>query len=150
MRRKKLILFGVLVFFIGLLSAIIIDEFDTYGASGNITYTGDANATMNVTFNATANITSAVLNLTGYEWNENKNLSSAVYLHGINVYSLETSLTGIFFNPDGDKMYTTGSGGDSIDEYDLSDEWNVSSAVYLHELDISGEQHISGGIFFNI
>ena len=74
-------------------------------------------------------------------------LNTATLTHTLDVSGKETALLGLFFKPDGTKMYTLGDAGNSIDEYDLSIPWAISSAVYLQELDISGEGALPGGLF---
>jgi len=43
----------------------------------------------------------------------------------------ETAPSGIFFKPDGTKMYVCGSTGDDVNEYDLATAWDVSTATFL-------------------
>jgi hypothetical protein len=50
------------------------------------------------------------------------------------VGSQETNPTGVFFKPDGLKMYVIGSFGDDVNEYDLSTAWDVSTASYSSKL----------------
>ena len=47
-----------------------------------------------------------------------------------NVNSQEGTPQGMFFKPDGTKMYITGSGSSRVFEYDLSTAWDTSSASY--------------------
>lgn len=44
--------------------------------------------------------------------------------------SQETTPTGLWFKPDGTKMYVIGSGTDSVYQYTLSTAWDVSTAAY--------------------
>ncbi|GAI31443.1 unnamed protein product, partial [marine sediment metagenome] len=46
------------------------------------------------------------------------------------------------------KMYTIGITGQSVDEYDLSPAWDVTSAVYLQEFDVSDKETAPTGVFF--
>lgn len=46
------------------------------------------------------------------------------------VASQETTPRGLFFKPDGSKMYVVGSTGDDINEYNLSTLWNITSASF--------------------
>ena len=46
-------------------------------------------------------------------------ISTAVYLQNFSVATEDVTPTGIFFNPDGSKMYVVGEAGDDINEYDL-------------------------------
>lgn len=72
-------------------------------------------------------------------------LSTATITHTLDVSAKETDLVGLFFKPDGTKMYTVGGSGKSIDEYDLSTAFLLSSALYQQEFDLSGI--VSGGAF---
>jgi len=76
------------------------------------------------------------------------NVTSAVYLQEFSVGAKETSPQGVFFKPDGLKMYTIGSNGDTVDEYDLGTAWNVTSAVYLQEFSVTAKEIFPTGVFF--
>jgi sugar lactone lactonase YvrE len=59
-------------------------------------------------------------------------ISSASYsTKSFSVASQENSPTGIFFKPDGTKMYVTGVIGDDVNEYNLSSAWDISTASYV-------------------
>ena len=75
-------------------------------------------------------------------------ITTATLTNTLDVSAKETTLQGVSFKPDGTKMYTIGSFGDSIDEYDLSVPWDLSTALYLQEFDISGEETESEGFYF--
>ena len=62
----------------------------------------------------------------------------AAFSRLIDVSAREKSLNGVFFKPDGLKMYTTGAINDNIDEYDLSVAWDATSAVFLQTLNVGG------------
>jgi sugar lactone lactonase YvrE len=47
-------------------------------------------------------------------------VSTAAYLQEFSVLAKESTPQGVFFKPDGTKMYTIGSSGDTVDEYDLA------------------------------
>jgi sugar lactone lactonase YvrE len=65
------------------------------------------------------------------------------------VSSQETSPTGIFFKPDGKKMYVVGSSSDAIYEYDLGTAWDVSTSVYNSvSLSVSGQESQPNDLFF--
>ena len=76
------------------------------------------------------------------------NVTTAVYLQEFSVAAKETGSTGVFFKPDGLKMYTIGADGDSVDEYDLGTAWNVTTAAYLHELSVAAKEISPSGVFF--
>ncbi len=76
------------------------------------------------------------------------NVSTAVYLQLISVTTEETILQGLFFKPDGTKMYATGSSGDDVNEYDLSTAWNVSTATFLQAFYVGAQETAPRGVFF--
>lgn len=76
-------------------------------------------------------------------------ISTAVYLQNFSVATQETDPTGVFFSPTGLKMYVLGTGGDDVNEYDLGTAWDVSSAVYLQNFDVSAQEGMPHGLFFN-
>lgn len=68
----------------------------------------------------------------GTQWD----VSTAVYRDEISVAAKELDPHGLYFKPDGTKMYIVGSAGDTVDEYDLGTQWDVTTAVYLQELSV--------------
>jgi len=52
----------------------------------------------------------------------------------------ENSPTGIAFNNDGLKMFVVGDERDSVHEYKLSENFDVSTASYVDSFDVSGEE----------
>jgi sugar lactone lactonase YvrE len=75
-------------------------------------------------------------------------ITSASYLQNFSVSAQETVPQGIFFSPDGTKMYIIGSAGDDVNEYDLSTAWDVSTASYLQNFSVSAQETFPTGIFF--
>jgi len=76
------------------------------------------------------------------------NVSTASYLQNFSVAAQETSPSGLFFKPDGTKMYVLGSSGDDVNEYDLSTAWDVTSASYLQNFSVAAQDTVPTGIFF--
>jgi len=76
------------------------------------------------------------------------NVSTAVYLQTFSVNPQETFPNGLFFKPDGLKMYVIGSGNDNVNEYDLSTAWDVSTAVYLQAFSVNSQNSTPQGLFF--
>jgi len=85
-----------------------------------------------------------------YEYNLSPawDISTAVYLQLFSVATQETSPAGIFFKPDGLKMYVIGYAGDDVNEYDLSTAWDISSAVFLQAFSVSAQETNPNGVFF--
>ena len=80
------------------------------------------------------------------------NVSTAVYngtpINFFFVGAQEALSQGLFFKPDGTKMYVVGSIGDAVYEYDLSSAWDISTAVFLQSFSVVAEERISTGVFF--
>ena len=70
------------------------------------------------------------------------------------VATQEPGPTGIFFKPDGTKMYVCGVTGvvalgfKKVHEYNLSTAWNPYSATYNQSLSVSSQEATPQGIFF--
>ena len=60
----------------------------------------------------------------------------------------EGSPSGLFFKPDGAKMYVIGYSNDVVAEYDLSTSWDVSTAVVNQTTSISAQEGVSMDLFF--
>jgi anthranilate phosphoribosyltransferase len=94
-----------------------------------------------------------VLGATGDDVNEYNlstawNISTASYLQNFSVAAQETTPTGIFFKPDGLKMYVLGQAGDDVNEYNLSTAWNISTASYLQNFSVAAQDTFPTSIFF--
>lgn len=74
-------------------------------------------------------------------------VGTASYVRVFSVASQEASPTGLYFSPDGTRMYVTGTTGDDINQYDLLVPWNVGTAVYVR-VSASGLDATPSGIFF--
>jgi hypothetical protein len=59
----------------------------------------------------------------------------------------ETIPSGIFFKPDGTKMYVIGSTGDDVNEYNLSTPWEVNTATFV-QASVALVDTAPTGIFF--
>ena len=95
-----------------------------------------------------------VLGLDGLDVNEYDlstawDISSASFLQLFSIAAQENNVaTGVFFKPDGLKMYMCGSGQDTVNEYDLSTAWDISSASFLQLFSIVTQEGNSADIFF--
>ena len=76
------------------------------------------------------------------------NIASAVYLQNFSIAAQETTPNGIFFKPDGTKMYVVGTTGDNVNEYDLGTPWDITTAVYLQLFSVAGQEANPKEIFF--
>ena len=75
-------------------------------------------------------------------------ISTASYLQNFSVALQETGPVGLFFKPDGTKMYICGTVGDDVNEYDLSTAWDISTASFLQLFSVSAQDTIPMGLFF--
>jgi DNA-binding beta-propeller fold protein YncE len=78
------------------------------------------------------------------------NLSTTIYDNvSFDVSSQDGTPTGIFFQPDGTKMYVVGSNTDRVYSYTLSTPWNIGTATYDNvSFDVSSQESNPAGIFF--
>ena len=74
-------------------------------------------------------------------------ISNAVYLRMFNVAAQETYPQGMFFKPDGTKMYIVG-GSSKVNEYDLGTPWDISTTVHLQLFYVGAQEAVPRGMFF--
>jgi len=58
-------------------------------------------------------------------------IDTAVYEKAFDVGSQESAPRGIFFKPDGTKMYIIGTNGDEVNQYALSTAWDVEALMEM-------------------
>ena len=85
-----------------------------------------------------------------YEYNLSTSwdISTASYLQSFSVASQETVPAGLFFKPDGTKMYICGSTGDDVNEFSLSTAWDISTASYVQLFSVASQETVPAGLFF--
>jgi len=79
---------------------------------------------------------------------EGWNLSTADFVHSFPVAAQGTDPAGVFFKPDGLKMYIVEYSQDYVNEYDLSTAWDVSTAVFFQHFFVGNRDNTPTGIFF--
>jgi len=75
-------------------------------------------------------------------------ISTAVYVRALDLTARGSLHSGVFFKPDGSKLYTLNQTTDSVDAYDLSTFWDISTAVYVQSFDVSPEENTPTGLSF--
>jgi sugar lactone lactonase YvrE len=91
----------------------------------------------------------AKLNVAGNTILSNVDMLNASYDSvSFSVAAQEITPSGLFFSPDGTRMYVTGSDGDDVNQYSLSTPWVVSSATFVTAFSIAGQETDPRGIFF--
>jgi DNA-binding beta-propeller fold protein YncE len=76
------------------------------------------------------------------------NISTASYVQVFSVAGQDTTPTGLYFKPDGTKMYVVGSSSDSVNEYNLSTAWNISTASYVQNFSVAAQDTVPTSVFF--
>lgn len=76
------------------------------------------------------------------------NISTASYVRVFSVAGQDATPTGLYFKPDGTKMYVVGSSSDSVNEYNLSTAWNISTASYVQNFSVAAQDTVPSGVFF--
>ena len=85
-----------------------------------------------------------------YEYNLSVAWDISTSSSGFNfsVFPQEPSPSAFFFKPDGLKMYVVGTTNDSVQEYNLSVAWSVTSAAYTQSFSVAAQDTLPIGIFF--
>jgi DNA-binding beta-propeller fold protein YncE len=85
-----------------------------------------------------------------YEYNLGTawNISTLVFSQSLLISGQDGLPVGLFFKPDGLKMYVTGLNGNRVYEYDLSTAWDVQTASYVQFFNPSAQETSPRGVFF--
>lgn len=85
-----------------------------------------------------------------YEYNLSTawDVSSASYSQSFSVGSQATRPEGVFFKPDGTKMYVVDDAGDDVSEYNLSTAWDISTASYSQLFSFTSQETEASEIHF--
>ena len=95
-----------------------------------------------------------VLGRTGVDINEYSlsaawDISTASYVQNFSVSTEESVPNGLFFKPDGTKVYVIGQNGDDVNEYSLSTAWDISTASYVQNFSVSAQDTAPQNVFFS-
>jgi len=75
-------------------------------------------------------------------------ISTATYLRLVSISSQDSGPSGLFFKPDGTKMYIVGAQGNDVNEYDLSTAWLVTTATYNQNFSLASQDTSPRNLFF--
>jgi len=79
-------------------------------------------------------------NILQYSLSTAWDISTATYDSvSYNVTAQENSPTGLEWKPDGTKFYVIGTGGDDVNEYDLSVAWDLSTVTFVQNFSVSAQ-----------
>lgn len=90
---------------------------------------------------------SAVIN--EYDLSTSWDISTAVFNQAFDPSSQENSPRSVKFSEDGTIMYVAGVQNDSPISYNLSTAWDVSTAVFFKEVDVSDKESQVNGVYIN-
>lgn len=76
------------------------------------------------------------------------NVTTAVLANTKSVNAQDPSPNGIFFRPNGLKMYMIGDNNNRVYEYNLSTAWNIATATLLQSFSIAPQTTFPTGLFF--
>ena len=80
-----------------------------------------------------------IVEISDYSVLEGWDISTASYVQNFLVSAQDSAPSGLFFKPDGTKMYVLGDNGRDVNEYDLSTAWDISSASYVQNFLVSAQ-----------
>jgi len=76
-------------------------------------------------------------------------IANAVYDSvSFSVSGQDTDPYGLFFKPDGTIMYVAGDAGNDINQYSLATAWDISTASYVQNFSVGGQETAPSGVFF--
>jgi hypothetical protein len=76
-------------------------------------------------------------------------LTGATFLNSVSVVAQDASLNGLYFKPDGTKMYTVGATNDAVYEYNLGTAWDLTTVSFLQSFSLSSFETNAFAISFN-
>jgi len=84
-----------------------------------------------------------------YDLSTAYDLSSASYNQSFDVSGEDSESTDVTFNGNGTKMFIMGEANDSVNSYDVSTAYDLSTASYNQSFDVSGQERLSADLTFN-
>ncbi len=75
--------------------------------------------------------------------------ATPLFVQAFDISSQDTAPRGLTFNDDGSKMYTTGTAGQEINQYNLSTNFDVSTASFVHKFSTSSTETVPMSMKFN-
>ena len=76
-------------------------------------------------------------------------ISTASFVQFFSIAPQDGSPYGLFFRPDGLKMYFVGLNGRDINEYNVSTAWDISTASFVQSFSVSAQSTVPLDVVFN-
>lgn len=76
-------------------------------------------------------------------------VSTASYVQYISIATEELTATDVTFNSDGTEMYIIGTAGDTVDQYNLTAGFDVSTATYTQSFSVTSQDAAPQDVLFN-
>lgn len=77
-------------------------------------------------------------------------ITTAAHVSTLDVSAQDTAPTGLFISPDGSMLFVVGEASDVVYRYDLSAAFDLSTAVHVSTLDVSGQDLRPAGLFLRV
>jgi len=128
-------------------------DISTASYNQTIDVSGEDSAPRGVTFNGNGTKMFMVgrynENLYSYDLSTAYDISSASYTQSFDMSGQDGGPVGVAFSGDGSKMFMVGEGNDNVYSYNLSTAYDISTASYNQNIDVSGEDSAPRGVTFN-
>jgi hypothetical protein len=76
-------------------------------------------------------------------------ITTAIYEQSFSVSAQDTAPSEVAFNTNGSKMYVLGTLGNTVEEYNLSISFDISTAIYGQSFSIAAQETEARGLTFN-
>ena len=74
---------------------------------------------------------------------ESGDLATPLFVQSFDVSDQESTPSGITFNNDGSKMYIIGTEDDAVSEYNLSTNFDISTATFVDNFVVRSQENVS-------
>lgn len=75
-------------------------------------------------------------------------ISTTTFLQRKSIHAQDAQPEGLYFRPDGMKVFIVGLSGAEVNEYDTASGWNISTLVFRQRLSVSAQTSEPDSVFF--
>lgn len=83
-----------------------------------------------------------------YDLSSDWDITTASLSNNFSVSGQSFFARGLFFKPDGTRMYVSGNNDDEVNEYNLSTAWDLSTASFSRTKSVATEEPVPRDVFF--